>query len=249
MISSPEKYIKDFKEAGADIITIHYEATDSISNVLKLIKDNEVKCGVSLMPGTSYKVLEDIIHELDLVLVMTVEPGFGGQTFMSDQIQKISFLSQIIKKKNPKCLLAVDGGINDITGAECKKAGANVLVAGSYIFKNKQQITEDNYQEYTSSTSKVARKTSGELAQPILIGEHKRIPKFDVANLEVQEVYMPLVNEELDRRQLTWTRTRSFEPSSGAYIRYVSSTGRRKRRRQLFKLAEYTSNINKLRLC
>ena len=127
MIENPEKYIKPFAEAGADIITFHYEAAkDKVSEIIKLIKSYKVKAGLSIKPKTSPDEILDYLHELDMVLIMTVEPGFGGQKFMPDCAQKIP----VIKKHAPENLIIqVDGGINSETAKVCTQYGANSLVA------------------------------------------------------------------------------------------------------------------------
>ncbi|MBQ8458712.1 ribulose-phosphate 3-epimerase [bacterium] len=140
MIENPEKYIEDFVKAGADIITFHYEAQCchceeqrdvAISSLIKRIRSFGLKAGISIKPKTSPEVLLPYLSEIDMALVMTVEPGFGGQKFMEDCAKKVAY----IRKNSPKNLIIqVDGGINDITGKICKDYGANSLVAGSYIY-------------------------------------------------------------------------------------------------------------------
>ena len=140
MISDPKKYVDDFIKAGADIITFHYEAIAEETNIhelIKEIKDKNIKVGLSIKPHTDVKVLLPFLNELDLVLVMSVEPGFGGQKFMPLSLDKIEFLSKYKSKNSLKYLIEVDGGINNITFKECKKAGADITVIGSYLFKSK----------------------------------------------------------------------------------------------------------------
>ena len=137
MIDSPERYIQDFANAGADIITIHYESTTNISETLQLIKDQGCNVGLSIIPSTNVEVVEQFIDRLDLILIMTVYPGFGGQSFMEDQLSKITQVRKMIGTR--QILLEVDGGINDITAAMAIKAGADVLVSGSYIFSGNLQ--------------------------------------------------------------------------------------------------------------
>ena len=135
MIENPSRYIDDFIEAGADIVTIHYEAERHIDRAIEYIKSKGVKAGVSLNPGTPTFVLKDIINKLDLVLIMSVNPGFGGQKFIPYAIDKIKEVKEMAKD-NKDLLIEVDGGV-DVTNAEAiKTAGANVLVAGSAVFKN-----------------------------------------------------------------------------------------------------------------
>lgn len=132
MIDHPEKWIQTYVEAGADIITIHPEATIHLDRTISQIKSYGIKAGISLLPTTSINVFEFIIDKIDLILVMTVNPGFGGQKFMPNQLKKISAISSIIKGTD--IILAVDGGINDETGKLCTQAGSNMLISGNYIF-------------------------------------------------------------------------------------------------------------------
>lgn len=141
MIESPEKYIKDYVEAGADIITVHPEATTHLDRIINEIKKHGTKAGISLLPTTSVGPLEYTIDNIDLILVMTVNPGFGGQKFISNQLMKIEMIADIIKDTN--IALAVDGGINDKTAKLCIDAGADTLISGSFIFNGnyKKQIS------------------------------------------------------------------------------------------------------------
>ncbi len=134
MIERPEEYIKDFANAGADYITIHIEATKDPKACLQEIHNLGCKAGISLRPGTSVETILHLLEFVELVLVMTVEPGFGGQSFMKDQIEKIEILKNEISKKKLNVLIEIDGGVNLETAPLCKKA--DVLVAGSYVFKN-----------------------------------------------------------------------------------------------------------------
>ena len=134
MINPVEKFIPDYIKAGADIITIHEEITDDVENCLKLIKKHGLKTGISIKPKTSERKLEKYLDLLDLILVMTVEPGFGGQTFMHSQLKKIKNIREMIGKKSID--LEVDGGINNSTSKLTIEAGANILVAGSAVFRN-----------------------------------------------------------------------------------------------------------------
>ena len=136
MIDPVKKYIPEFAKAGSDIITIHQEISENVMNSLSLIKKLNKKVGISIKPKTSPKLLEKYLDYIDLILVMTVEPGFGGQTFMHNQLQKISTIKKMIGKRNIE--LEVDGGINLDTGREAINAGANVLVSGSTIFQSKK---------------------------------------------------------------------------------------------------------------
>ena len=130
MVVNPEKYIKDFVDAGADIITIHVESTNHLDRAVELIKSYDVKAGVTLNPATSVDTLRYVIDKVDMVLVMSVNPGFGGQSFIDYTTTKI----KEIKKMRPDVDIQVDGGINEITSKKVIEAGANILVAGSYVF-------------------------------------------------------------------------------------------------------------------
>jgi len=141
MINNPDNHVKAFAEAGADIITIHAEASIHLDRSLALIKSFDKKAGVSLVPSTHEDALDYILEKLDLILVMTVNPGFGGQKFLSSQLKKIENIRKKIEKSGRKIELEVDGGINDQTARIAIEAGADVLVSGSYIFGNK------NYQQ------------------------------------------------------------------------------------------------------
>jgi len=132
MIEKPEKYVADFVQAGADYITVHFEACDDLKGVLEDIRIAGVKCGVSMKPGTAIVGLKPYLNDLDLVLVMSVEPGFGGQEFVEGSIDKIKWL----RSHGFEGEISVDGGINAETGKLCREAGASILVAGSYIFKS-----------------------------------------------------------------------------------------------------------------
>ena len=134
MISPVEKYIKDFANAGSDIITIHPEATDNLKRTVKTIKSLGKKAGVSLNPKTPISVLMDVINEIDLILIMSVNPGFAGQSFMSEVLPKVKELRQIINEKKLKIDIEIDGGINFETAPLAVKAGANILVSGTTIF-------------------------------------------------------------------------------------------------------------------
>ena len=135
MISPVHKYIKDYAEAGADIITIHPEATDDLDESINLIKKHNKKVGLSLNPNTEIKVIEKSLSNIDLVLVMSVHPGFGGQKFMPEVLSKIETLKSFRNNHNLKYDIEVDGGINFSNSKEVIKAGANILVSGTTIFK------------------------------------------------------------------------------------------------------------------
>lgn len=134
MIENPMKFIKDFKNAGADIITFHYEAVENVFEVIKAIKDLGIKAGLSIKPKTPTEDILRFLSHLDLVLIMTVEPGFGGQEFIHECAQKIVEVKQTAIED---LIIQVDGGINNVTGRICTSLGANSLVAGNYIFGHK----------------------------------------------------------------------------------------------------------------
>ncbi len=134
MIDNPEKLIPAFAKAGADIISIHAEATNHIHGALQLIKQEKVKAGIVVNPGTSIESIMPVLSEVDLVLVMTVNPGFGGQGFIESTVSKIVELDQIRKEQGFQYLIEVDGGITDKTIGACREAGADVFVAGSYVY-------------------------------------------------------------------------------------------------------------------
>jgi ribulose-phosphate 3-epimerase len=134
MISDPDRYIADFAEAGADIITVHAEACTHLHRTVQLIRSHGVKAGVVLNPHTPHEVLEYVIDDLDMVLLMTVNPGFGGQSFIREVVPKISKVCAMIRERGLSTEIEVDGGITPDTIAECAKAGANVFVAGSAIY-------------------------------------------------------------------------------------------------------------------
>lgn len=136
MIENPDNYVKDFAESGADIITVHAEASVHLDRTISLIKSCGKKAGVSIVPSTPADVLDYVLQDLDLVLVMTVNPGFGGQSFIESQLKKISQIRKKIDALGIEIDLEVDGGINKDTAKRAVDAGADVLVAGSYVFKD-----------------------------------------------------------------------------------------------------------------
>lgn len=136
MIVEPEKYAEAFKEAGADVLTVHYEACTHLHRNIQQIKNLGMKAGVSLNPHTPVNVLEDIIHDLDLVLIMSVNPGFGGQTFIDRSLIKVAALRKLIDDQQLSTLIEVDGGVTLQNAPALVKAGANVLVAGNTVFSS-----------------------------------------------------------------------------------------------------------------
>ena len=144
MISPVDNFIKDFADAGADIITFHPEATPNILNTIKLIKDKKKKVGISLKPKSEIKLIENFLNEIDLVLIMSVEPGFGGQKFMPEVLEKTKKLKELLIKKNLNIDIEIDGGINFDNCSKAKEAGANILVSGSTIFKENKGDLKKN---------------------------------------------------------------------------------------------------------
>ena len=134
MIVQPEKFIPEVKALGAYLMNVHYEACPHLHRVIGQIKEAGMKAGVTLNPATPVSVLEDIIQDVDLVLLMSVNPGFGGQRFIPHTVKKVQQLRRLIQESGSHALIEVDGGVNYETGKELKEAGADVLVAGSYIF-------------------------------------------------------------------------------------------------------------------
>jgi ribulose-phosphate 3-epimerase len=136
MIVRPERYIEAFKDAGAEWLTVHFEACTHLHRNLQVIKQHGMKAGVSLNPHTPVNMLQDIIREVDLVLLMSVNPGFGGQSFIPQTLEKVRELKRMIQNSGSNALIEVDGGVNAITGGHLVEAGVDALVAGSYIFKS-----------------------------------------------------------------------------------------------------------------
>lgn len=134
MIENPEKYIEDFAKAGADIITVHVESTPHIHRAIQMIKNAGVRAGVVLNPGTPVAAVEYVLSECNMVLVMTVNPGFGGQSFIPETLKKIEKLKQLKEANHYHYEIEVDGGIVPETAKQCKQAGADVFVAGSYVY-------------------------------------------------------------------------------------------------------------------
>lgn len=134
MIANPDQYIEQFAKSGADILTFHYEASTHVHRTIQAIKAAGMKAGISLNPHTPVSLLEHVIADLDLVLIMSVNPGFGGQKFISEAIEKVRQLKKLIAGKGSKALIEVDGGVNLETGKLLVEAGADALVAGSFVF-------------------------------------------------------------------------------------------------------------------
>lgn len=142
MIVDPIRYVKRFAEAGADIITFHYEATENPRECIAAIREAGARVGISIKPATDVSVLGELLKEIDMVLVMSVEPGFGGQSFIGSSLDKISRLKGMILESGADCLIEVDGGISERNAASIFAAGADVLVAGSSIFKAAEPESE-----------------------------------------------------------------------------------------------------------
>jgi len=136
MIVEPDRYIKTFSELGSDILTVHYEACSHLHRTIQAIKTEGMKAGVALNPHTNVSVLEDIINDIDLVCLMSVNPGFGGQSFIKNTYNKIKSLRKLIEKKEASTKIEIDGGVTSSNAKKLIDVGADVLVAGSYIFKN-----------------------------------------------------------------------------------------------------------------
>jgi len=144
MISPVDNFIKDFADAGADIITFHPEATKDMSKTIKLIKDQNKKIGVSLKPKSKVDLVKNYLDQIDLVLIMSVEPGFGGQKFMPEVLDKTKTIRDLINKQNLKVDVEIDGGINFENCSKAKDAGANILVSGSTVFKENKGDLKKN---------------------------------------------------------------------------------------------------------
>ena len=140
MIVNPDQFITAFKKVGAAILTVHYEACTHLHRTIQNIKAEGMQAGVSLNPHTPIAVLEDVIRDIDVVLIMSVNPGFGGQTFIENTYKKVIQLKDLIEKSGSKALIEIDGGVNLETGAKLLAAGADVLVAGSFVFKSKNPL-------------------------------------------------------------------------------------------------------------
>jgi len=140
MIVDPDRYIKTFADLGSDILTVHYEACPHLHRTLQAIKAEGMKAGVSLNPHTSINLLEDTINDIDLVLIMSVNPGFGGQSFIENTYNKVKQLKELITRKGASTIIEIDGGVTTKNAKALADAGADVLVAGSFVFKSKNQI-------------------------------------------------------------------------------------------------------------
>ena len=140
MIIQPDRYIKKFKEIGADILTVHYEACTHLHRTLQAIKTENMLTGVALNPHTPVQVLKDIINDIDIVCLMSVNRGFGGQSFIENTYEKVKELKKLIKNKKAKTKIEIDGGVNNENASKLISSGADILVAGSYVFKSKDPM-------------------------------------------------------------------------------------------------------------
>lgn len=140
MIVNPDNYISNFKNAGADILTVHYEACTHLHRTLQAIKKEGMKAGVAINPHTNVNVLEDTINDIDVVLVMSVNPGFGGQSFIENTYEKVKQLKQLITKKGANTLIEIDGGVTNANAKKLLDCGADALVAGSFVFSSENPI-------------------------------------------------------------------------------------------------------------
>lgn len=156
MISPVDHFITDFVDAGADIITIHPEAGPHFHRSIQAIKDHGVKAGVSLNPGTPADIIDYVLDEIDLILVMSVNPGFGGQSFITSQLRKIETLRKKVDATGRDIIIEVDGGVNPLTAPQCISAGATALVAGSAVFKGAGNYAENIAALRSSNKAKVA---------------------------------------------------------------------------------------------
>lgn len=140
MIVNPDRYISTFKKLGSEILTVHYEACTHLHRTIQAIKNEGMKAGVALNPHTPVAVLEDIIQDIDLLLIMSVNPGFGGQSFIQNTFKKIHQAKQLIQKSGSKALIEVDGGVTDKNAQALMEAGADALVAGSFVFNSQSPM-------------------------------------------------------------------------------------------------------------
>jgi ribulose-phosphate 3-epimerase len=137
MIVNPDQYIETFASLGADILTVHYEACTHMHRTVQAIKATGMKAGIALNPHSSINLLKDIIRDIDLVCLMSVNPGFGGQSFIENTFEKVKELKELIQSSESSCQIEIDGGVTNKNAKKLLEAGANVLVAGSYVFKSK----------------------------------------------------------------------------------------------------------------
>ena len=144
MIRRVGNFLDNYIKAGSDIITFHYEIEEDLIQLINKIKENNVKAGIAIKPETPWKKIEKYLHVIDQVIIMTVEPGFGGQSFMSNQLNKIESISHYVKENKLNVNIEIDGGVNYETGKLCINAGANILVAGSFLFEQENLLIAAN---------------------------------------------------------------------------------------------------------
>ena len=147
MINRVGKFLDNYIKVGSDILTFHLEVEENLHDLIKEIKNNNIKAGIAIKPNTNWEEIKEYLSVVDQVIVMTVEPGFGGQSFMHDQVEKIKNISDYIEENNLKVDIEIDGGVNYETGRVCLDAGANILVAGSFLF-NQENLTEATNELY-----------------------------------------------------------------------------------------------------
>jgi ribulose-phosphate 3-epimerase len=144
MINRVSKFLDDYINAGSDIITFHLEIEENLNELINKIKGKKIKVGIAIKPNTPWEEIKSLLHSIDQVIVMTVEPGFGGQSFMASQIDKIKNISNYVRDQKLNVDIEIDGGVNYETGKTCIDAGANILVAGSFLFKQENLLTATN---------------------------------------------------------------------------------------------------------
>ena len=144
MINRVGKFLDDYINAGSDIITFHLEIEENLNELISKIKGKNIKVGIAIKPNTPWEEIKNLLHSIDQVIVMTVEPGFGGQSFMDSQIDKIKNISNYVRDQKLNVDIEIDGGVNYETGKTCIDAGANILVAGSFLFKQENLLTAIN---------------------------------------------------------------------------------------------------------
>ena len=144
MINRVGKFLDDYINAGSDIITFHLEIEENLDELISKIKAKNIKVGIAMKPNTPWEEIKNLLHSIDQVIVMTVEPGFGGQSFMNGQIDKIKNISNYVRDQKLNVDIEIDGGVNYETGKTCIDAGANILVAGSFLFKQENLLTATN---------------------------------------------------------------------------------------------------------
>ena len=144
MINRVSKFLDDYINAGSDIITFHLEIEENLNELISKIKGKNIKVGIAIKPNTPWEEIKNLLHSIDQVIVMTVEPGFGGQSFMASQIDKIKNISNYVRDQKLNVDIEIDGGVNYETGKTCIDAGANILVAGSFLFKQENLLTATN---------------------------------------------------------------------------------------------------------